>query len=332
MKQWFEIYRAPNPGFGLDALCGCIYWKTLFKSCLPEPVLDEYFGVASCHSFLLYGPAGNGKRTLAMALAGELYGAGYALVDIPGVALKGADPTETSKNIRECFGAVTAGTMAEQAVGCCLFVEDIAPICTDGLAAWTLADCVARAGDGTLPMVIVASVQQLVDVPLCLQKAMLPCGVGYPDDKERRLFLENVFEGRIPRSSKLKYGDMVQMTEGFNYGTLTRLSVLAGMLMKQNALELYDTPEMAMEALGSGLLFMSKDMFEHMIGQLKGDGAGGPAGAAAGPGGVMPGASVGLGGGSMAAMAAMTAVPAEKAGPRDFMSAFDDMDLDALDE
>lgn len=333
MIQWFETCRMPDPGFGLDALCGCAYWKALFKGCLPEPALDGYFGVSSSHSFLLYGSAGNGKRTLAMALAGELYKIGYELICVPGMILEGATSTQTCKNIKECFGAVISGAMAEPAAGCCLFVEDLAPICKDGLAAWTLSDCVARAEDGELPMIIVASVEQLSDVPRCLQKAMLPCGVGCPDAKERRAFLENVFEGRIPRSSKLKYGDMVQMTEGFNYGALTRISVLAGMLMKQYALELYGAPEQAMEALGSGGLFMSKDMFEQIIGQLRADGAGygGMAASAEDAAGRNFG---GLAAGEMLSgngLAGISDVPVAVTNEsKDFMSAFDDMDIDAL--
>ena len=77
MTQWLSIYCAPVPDYGLSSLCGCGYWKSVFGACVPDPELDRQFSVPRTHAFFLYGAEGNGKRTLAGALAADLTAAGY---------------------------------------------------------------------------------------------------------------------------------------------------------------------------------------------------------------------------------------------------------------
>lgn len=313
MKQWYENYRVLPPGFNLDGLCGCAYWKALFKSCIPDPVLDPYFGVGGFHSFLLHGPCGNGKLTLSLALASELCDAGYVFVRIPGLILAGTSQVEACGNIQELFNGILSGAMAENAAGCYLLVEDVLPLCNDGLTARTLADAISSVEDWELPVVIAATVEDMVQVPMFLRKVFMTCAIGLPGTSERRAFLENVFEDRIPRSSKLKYKDMADMTEGFNYERLTKLSALAGMLMKQHAQQLYGkNPERIIHTLEQGQLFMTKEMFEEMVEHLTGNGKVVPAG------------------GESVEAPVVAEILQEPVASKDFMSVFDDMDEDAL--
>ena len=354
MMNWYENYRALPPGFKLDRLCGCEYWKLMFKSCIPDPVLDSCFGVGSFHSFLLHGPSGNGKLTLALALAKELYDAGYIFLRIPGLDLAGASKEEACKNIRELFDSILSGAMAENAAGCYLLVEEIQPLCKDALTARNFADAVVAAEDWELPVIVASTVEDFPQVPTYVRKVFVTCAIGLPDESDRRTFLENIFEDRIPRSSKLKYKDMTDLTEGFNYDQLTKLSALAGMLMKQHAQQLYGgDSKRILQALEQEQLFMTKDMFESMVGHLSSAGSGGNQvagqystamnGLSAIPyqgfsygGGIGNGNGL-LGGGTTGGSDYVSGLPRdvtdalqELEAPKDFMSAFEDMDEDAL--
>lgn len=96
-----------------------------------------------------------------------------------------------------------------------------------------------------------------------------------------------------------------------------------------------------MEALGSGGLFMSRDMFEQIIGQLRADGAGyggmpvlagavpNSAGAVLNSVGAMPATACAAN--MPNGLAGISDVPVTATNEsKDFMSAFDDMDIDAL--
>ena len=98
MEHWLSEYTARAPGYGLEQLCGRKYWKSIFGACVPDPELDRRFHVSPFQAFCLYGPEGNGKRTLALALAGDLGRAGYSFVRISAEDLRGQSETEERQN------------------------------------------------------------------------------------------------------------------------------------------------------------------------------------------------------------------------------------------
>ena len=75
-------------------------------------------------AFCLYGPEGNGKRTLALALAGDLGRAGYSFVRISAEDLRGQSETEERQNWSTFLGEIPEA--AREAGGICVLVEDFA--------------------------------------------------------------------------------------------------------------------------------------------------------------------------------------------------------------
>ncbi len=269
MGQWLRTYEEKAPALRLDGLCGCGYWKALLKSCVPDPDLDAYFGVGRTHAFLLCGPAGVGKTTLARALAGELGAVGYRFAAVPGEALKGESEEEDCERIGELFLELEEAAASGE-TGWCLLLDDLTPLAEEKRAMRVLCMKLQGMAQAGLPFTAAATAESLALFPAFLDKYMIPCRISPPDEQERREYLEDMFERRIHRESGLSYDWMVKQTEGFTYRELSDLSKLAGMLMKQKALDLFGhRRDLMAEALKTGKISMTKDLFIQMTERLE---------------------------------------------------------------
>lgn len=269
MGQWLSTYEEKAPAQRLDGLCGCGYWKALLKSCVPDPDLDAYFGVEKTHAFLLCGPAGVGKTTLARALAGELGAVGYRFAAVPGEALKGESEEEDCGRIAALFRELEEAA-ADGETGWCLLLDDLTPLAGEKRAMRVLCVKLQDMAGAGLPFTAAATAESLELFPAFLDKYMIPCRISPPDEQERREYLEDMFERRIHRESGLSYDWMVKQTEGLTYRELSDLSRLAGMLMKQKALDLFGyRRELMAEAIKNGKISMTKELFVQMTGRLE---------------------------------------------------------------
>ncbi len=76
-------------------------------------------------------------------------------------------------------------------------------------------------------------------------------------------------EGCLPHEHGLSYKKMAEMTEGFNYDKLDKLTGLAAMMLKQRMKFLFgkDREQMVL-ARQQGLVFITEEMFHQMVKHL----------------------------------------------------------------
>ena len=268
MTQWLTTYRAAVPDYGLAQLCGCGYWKSVFGSCVPDPELDRQFRIPSAHAFFLCGEEGNGKRTLACALASDLAAAGYWFARVPGEDLTAQTEKETAGRGSALLGeipeAVGAGT-----AGVCVLIDDFQLLLKEKKVVRALEQGLEQLMNRQVPSVILGVAESREDYPARLEKLMLPCLIRLPDEKERREYLEQAMEGVLPHEHGLSYKKMAEMTEGFNYDRLDKLTGLAAMLLKQRMKFLFGNDrEQMMNARQNELVFITEEMFQQMVDHL----------------------------------------------------------------
>lgn len=265
MGKWLEAYQGAVPSAGLGSLYGCGYWKSLFQGCIPERQLDVRFGVPRAHAFLLHGPAGNGKHALALAFAKELSDAGYAFIHVPGIAL-----AETPERIEELFEEILSKITEQGKAGFCLLLDCLGELAGQEEAMWVLGQYLFILKEQDIPSVILAIVEDPASVHPSLEKAMLPCGIGLPDEQERQLCLEQMFRDKVLLAPGLGYKGMAKMTEGFSYGRLCDLFRVAGILLKQKAREFSGGDARRLEEmLQKGYVILTEELFANMVSQLK---------------------------------------------------------------
>ncbi len=83
---------------------------------LRHPEVKDLYGIRAGGGILLYGPPGNGKTTLAKAIAGEL---GAAFFSLTGADIRSKWHGESEQNLRESFQAAKACPFAV------MFLDDV---------------------------------------------------------------------------------------------------------------------------------------------------------------------------------------------------------------
>ncbi|RZC90586.1 hypothetical protein C5167_029719 [Papaver somniferum] len=116
---------SPTPNIKWEDVGGLDFLRREFDeyivSCIKYPEDYEEFGVGFEQGFLLYGPPGCGKTTIAKAIANE---AGANFIHIKGPELLNKYVGETEKAIREIF------TRARACSPCILFFDEVEAITT----------------------------------------------------------------------------------------------------------------------------------------------------------------------------------------------------------
>lgn len=265
MRKWLESYKGFVPSYGLDALYGCEYWKTLFQGCIPQEHLDARFRVPRSHAFLLYGPAGNGKSTLAHAFAKELSDVGYSFIHVPGMVL-----AETPGGIEELFEEILSEADTQDARGVCLLLEWLEVLAGQEEAMWVLNQYICTLKEREIPCIILVIVEEFSDVHPFLEKVMIPCQIRLPDKRERKICIEQMFGDEILLAPGLKYKDMAEMTEGFSYGRLCDLLRVVRIFLKQKARRFSGGDGKRLEEmLRQGYVILTEEMFADIVNQLK---------------------------------------------------------------
>lgn len=269
MGEWLKQLERQSPKLRLEQLCGCGYWKQLFQSCIPDQQLDEHYGVGNTHAFLLYGPEGVGKRTLALACAGTWGDAGYRFLVFPRQSELENEERGIQQIVTEIFQEIIKELRSSEN-GYFLLIEDIHWMIKEKKTAEIFKEKIQEMEEENLLFTVIGILEHIEEMDDSVKKYFLPCRLENPDQEERRIYLENVFEGRIPRSNGLSYSFMVEKTEGFLYQQMSDLSRLAGMLLKQKALQLYGNRRTELtEAWNRGTVCLTKDLFLAMVKQLE---------------------------------------------------------------
>lgn len=266
MEHWLSEYTARAPGYGLEQLCGRKYWKSIFGACVPDPELDRRFHVSPFQAFCLYGPEGNGKRTLALALAGDLGRAGYSFVRISAEDLRGQSETEERQNWSTFLGEIPEA--AREAGGICVLVEDFAFSEKPPSFLRMLRGGLRNLREARVPCVFFIAAEEAKERGM-LEKELIFCPIGLPGEGERKEFLEQSLEG-IPCGQGFSYKRMAEMTEGFNYGKLDQAVSLAALFIKHQINFLFGKdPKTRTEALGQNLAVLEEKSFRQIVEHLR---------------------------------------------------------------
>ena len=266
MEHWLSEYTARAPGYGLEQLCGRKYWKSIFGACVPDPELDRRFHVSPFQAFCLYGPEGNGKRTLALALAGDLGRAGYSFVRISAEDLRGQSETEERQNWSTFLGEIPEA--AREAGGICVLVEDFAFSEKPPAFLRMLRGGLRNLREARVPCVFFIAAEEAKERGI-LEKELIFCPIGLPGEGERKEFLEQSLED-IPCGQGFSYKRMAEMTEGFNYGKLDQAVSLAALFIKHQINFLFGKdPQTRTEALGQNLAVLEEKSFRQIVEHLR---------------------------------------------------------------
>lgn len=266
MEHWLSEYTARAPGYGLEQLCGRKYWKSIFGACVPDPELDRRFHVSPFQAFCLYGPEGNGKRTLVLALAGDLGRAGYSFVRISAEDLRGQSETEERQNWSTFLGEIPEA--AREAGGICVLVEDFAFSEKPPSFLRMLRGGLRNLREARVPCVFFIAAEEAKERGM-LEKELIFCPIGLPGEGERKEFLEQSLE-EIPCGQGFSYKRMAEMTEGFNYGKLDQAVSLAALFIKHQINFLFGKdPQTRAEALGQNLAVLEEKSFQQIVEHLR---------------------------------------------------------------
>lgn len=269
MGKWLETYGRSALSGGLDRLYGMGRWKGVLRACVPDPELDAWYQIPRAHSLLFHGPAANGKCTLAMGLAGELGALGYGFIHVPACALRGCGDGPADRNTEELLEEILTEVVVQGGAGFCLLLEHLEALAGEEEAMWTLSRYISMIKEEDIPGVIIATAEDIRGIPGFVQKVLVPCLVELPDERERRLCLEQMFGDRLPVAPGIGCRKMAGMTEGFSYGRLCDLHRMAALALKQKAREFSggDRQQMATMVRTGGVVF-TEDMFGVILGQL----------------------------------------------------------------
>lgn len=241
MENWFGKYKQSPQKEGFEDLIGFTYLKKLLKSCIPDSIDDEFNIIKHSYAFLLYGEAGNGKKSLALSFSGELARNDYSFISICGDDLIEDSEKDTCKNIKEFFQNIEDNLVLKNIKNCYIFIDDIFSFTSSQIICRALSKAVQSIiNNESINCIVIATVEELAVVPMIIQKVMLPCEVGLPNEQERELcfkvILKEIFD--MPyMECEVKYDTMAKMTDGFNYGKIFNVISIITMMLKQTVIE-----------------------------------------------------------------------------------------------
>ena len=272
MEKWFEKYKQNPPDEDFEDLIGFTYLKKLFKSCIPNAVTDDEFLIFKhSYAFLLYGESGNGKKSLALSFAGELAKYNYSFISVCGDDFIEDSEKDTRKNIQEFFSDTENNLISKNIKNCCIFIDDIFSFTSSQFVCRAFSKAVQGIiNNNSFNCIVLATVEKLTDIPMVLQKVMLPCEVGLPDEKERELCFKKILDNEIYLEPDIDYNTMARMTSEFNYGRIFKLISVMNMISKQTLIEeANDKGKTVEEYLMSQSVRLTRSMFSEIVENIR---------------------------------------------------------------
>lgn len=295
------------------------YWGEAGRAWLPHPV-DEIIGAGDLQGFLFTGPAGTGKYTTAMQLAGILLDRGWKAYYLTADVFDSLGETERETAFEELLGAQEAVTGEGTGHVVLLhFPEDAARRRKLQLALTSAMETCESLECKAFLFVITGK-------PSCIREKLLRkltyCEFTLPDEEEREHYLRTAFEAVFRYSGKggaaaeqAGRRKLVQETEGFSYTQLRQLILFALQHVKRRTIDRigYDPEKVQEEMTSADFFVLAPEELEAITRHVRRSytdspvlvqtGAGGPAfgPGAAGSGGPLqtaaglPGASSGQG-------------------------------------
>ena len=234
----YRIREIPELGVPEGSLT---YWGEAGRAWLPHPV-DEIIGAGGLQGFLFTGPAGTGKYTTAMQLAGILLDRGWKAYYLTADVFDPLGETERESAFEELLGAQEAVAGAETGHVVLLhFPEDAARKRKLQLALTSAMETCESLECKSFLFVITGK-------PSCIREKLLRkltyCEFTLPDEEERERYLRTAFEAVFRYSGKggaaaeqAGRTKLVRETEGFSYTQLRQLILFALQRVKRRTID-----------------------------------------------------------------------------------------------
>lgn len=253
MEQELELWAAdvfrPAPEDGLDDLPVETEWAKVMKSVLPVPELDELLSLPKTKGFVFYGPAGTGKRSLALAMAGSLAAMGYRFAELRGEASQ-----EKLRYLLEQDGQpvfLLADTPGEPLME-------------------ALAKALERCSLEDRPVIAVVVQEELDRTLPALRRRLTACRFQLPTLEERTAFYRKTLGAQFPLKKGLTAKDLAVASEGLKLRDLESTIYLAQLYLKERALAVYKRHySLAEGAMETGELCLDLEAFRAIVSRVK---------------------------------------------------------------
>ena len=247
MRKPFDIleYKQPTWLQKLDDLSGFRYEKSLMKAICQYSDLDGYFYIPCSKVFLISGPEGYGKHTLAKAFSNELCQNGYEFFLIDGELLM--EEEDVVEIIRALFEDIIRSTIPDEETefyrGYYILFDHFDALCGEK----EICDLFARffemidfdVTDYDCKCIMSCIAEDMNDIPIKVRKYMNIFELELPDEEDRKEFFgkeflvykdpDNLQEEMIPVEADYPANSLAEITDHFTYGELRKL-VLQGKL------------------------------------------------------------------------------------------------------
>lgn len=252
--QLTDYYQKTFP-VSLKDLAGREALKNMLQSFCPASVLDRILELQNSSVLLLSGPKGTGKKTLVLALAGELHARGIKCLFLKGRDLSGKDGGEAKERIRILADELSRG---EPLFVCLKEPEELA----EKEGTELLGKVLGNLRRSTLPISFFAITEKEESIPMDLWNVFTICRVAFPNLEDRMAFFQKKWPLGLHMESKLSFEAMANKTEGLSYYELDHLLAISKRIFKGYGLRIYQSEELFLTALQKKELFLTERQFD----------------------------------------------------------------------
>lgn len=239
MSNYFEKYRVDMPAEPLwEGLVGADEYHSILDGIIFDSVLDNHqYKVSLFQTFLFHGSFGSGKSSFASAIAADCSKCGYVCIEIPGFAFYGDTEEKTAEKVTEFMEELKDKIFESDEIHYFIFIDDFSFIASSKLAC-RIFKYYKEHLDGIVNCVLVSTIESLEDVDSSVLKAFTVCRFENPSREERVEYWNRVIKKKfVPLITvELQIGDdlMADMTDGFSYGMLNRLTEMMMLYVRGN--------------------------------------------------------------------------------------------------
>lgn len=256
MESFLDAYISSPGMLDLGTVDADFFVKQMLRSCVPCGAVDQLLPQNRSNALLLSGETGNGKRTLARALAVEFkkVSAEAVFVSMSAWVLEDKDDEVMCGQIRRCFEEMISMTSK---IPVLIFVEDFEQVCDRPAAAWIFGQYVQSLLEHDLPCTLICALRDASVLTSNLRNLFVLCHIENPSTNARTNYFKRILTEFDVCEKHLTAELMAQIAYGFTYAQLEMLFRMVLMKLKQ-------------ELVGSNhQTRVTKKMFEETAGQLR---------------------------------------------------------------
>lgn len=229
-EQWIQDFYQENCGCSLEDICGQHFWKRVLRGCIYREELDELFETSPFWGLLFCGKTGTGKSTLGKAFLGELEENGYKLIYLRADELLKDEEEALPRAAqfqKECMKWEKTA----------IFLDNAGILGKDIPVAEQLAESIDSLRRYNLPVIWMMEAEKAEDLPESLREQLYLCRIEVPDQKERLEYFQAMMGRLTDKSGNFNCSHMAELTEGYNFEQLNRITAFSKGFLKQKALE-----------------------------------------------------------------------------------------------